>query len=141
LILRQSDTESPIASEILAEALRRKLANVEWSDPVGTAVRDLFTQPDELSISLSLRQLLQLARRFRVPALSLLREPPAAVRERRLFTELAADIRAYCDAHHLSIRRFGEQAGWKVEQFVTAPDSALDEWCLDALRRARCACR
>jgi hypothetical protein len=97
------------------------------------AAWDLLTHTDELSMCLSLRQLLRLSARLRVSSLSLLPQPPAAAREHRSFPQLAAEIRAYCATRHLSIEQFSEAAGWGVQHFLTAPDSALDDWCLDAL--------
>jgi len=97
------------------------------------AAWDVLTQPDELSMCLSLRQLLRLSARLGVSTLSLLPEPPVAAREHLPFVQLAAEIRAYCSAHHFSIEQFGEQAGWDVQQFLVTPDFALDDWCLDAL--------
>lgn len=97
------------------------------------AAWDILTQPHEVSQCLSLRELLLLSARLGVPALSLLADPPAVAREHRSFAQLAAKIRAYCAGHHLSVEQFGGLAGWEVRHFLVAPDSALDEWCLDAL--------
>ena len=96
------------------------------------AAWDVLAYSDELSMCLSLRQLLRLADRLSVSALSLLPDAPLA-REHQSLTELASEVRAYCTTHHLSTEQFGDTAGWNVQQFLVAPDSALDNWCLDAL--------
>ena len=97
------------------------------------AAWDILTQPHEFSYCLSLREVLVLSTRLSVPVISLLSEPPAAAREHCSFVQLAVEIQAYCAVHHLSVKQFGERAGWDVRQFLAMPDSALDDWCLDTL--------
>ena len=127
----QAGTNPVAAAADAAGASASELATLlEISEP---AAWDILTQPNELSMCLSLRQLLRLSARLGVSALSLLPEPVVAAREHRSFVQLAAEIRAYCGTHLLSIEQFGERAGWDVQQFLIAPDSALDDWCLDAL--------
>ena len=82
---------------------------------------------------LTLRQLLQLATTLSVSPLSLIPDAPASAR-RRTLPELADAIRDFCSARGFSADQFGEKAGWDVQRFLEAPDSALDDWCLDTLR-------
>ena len=127
----QAGTTPVAAAAEAAGASASELATLlDISEP---AAWDVLTQPNELSMCLSLRQLLRLSARLGVSTLSLLPEPAVAAREHRSFVQLAAEIRDYCAAHHLDIEQFGERAGWDVQQFLTAPDSALDDWCLDVL--------
>ena len=97
------------------------------------AAWDLLIHADELSMCLSLRQLLRLPARLRVGAWSLLPEPPAPRREHRSLAQLAVEVSAYCATRQLSIEQFGDLAGWDVQHFIATPDSALDDWCLDSL--------
>ena len=97
------------------------------------AAWDVLTCPNEVSTCLSLRQLARLAARLRISPLSLLSVSVAPAQEHRSLAQLAAEVSAYCAAHHLSIEQFSESAGWSVQQLIAAPESALDDWCLDAL--------
>ena len=122
-------------SPVAAAAEAAGTSAPELAQLLGTsepAAWDVLVYSDELSICLSLRQLLRLAARLRVSALSLLPDAPST-REHHSLAELASEVRAYCTTNHLSTEQFGEAAGWDVQQFLVAPDSALDNWCLDAL--------
>jgi hypothetical protein len=125
-------SDSPVAAAAeAAGVLAPELATLLGiSEP---AAWDLLTHTDELSMCLSLRQLLRLSARLRVPAWSLLPEPPAPRREHHSLAHLAAEVSAYCAAHQISIEQFGDLAGWDVQHFIATPDSALDDWCLDTL--------
>jgi hypothetical protein len=92
---------------------------------------DLLDQPGEVSMCLTLRQLVRLAA---VSPLSLVPNAPARGQSHRTFPELADAIREFCSARGFSADQFGEKAGWDVQHFLEAPDSALDDWCLDSLR-------
>jgi hypothetical protein len=83
---------------------------------------------------LTLRQLLQLATTLSVSPLSLIPDAPASARVHRTLPELARTIRDFCAARGLSVAQFREHAGWDVRGFLRAPDSALNDWCLDTLR-------
>jgi hypothetical protein len=83
---------------------------------------------------LTLRQLVQLATVLAVPALSLVPDAPATRQSYRTLPELADSIREFCSARGFTADQFGEKAGWDVQRFLEAPDSALDDWCLDTLR-------
>jgi hypothetical protein len=95
---------------------------------------DLMHHPGEVSLCLTLRQLLQLATTLSVSPLSLIPDAPPSARVHRTLPELAAMIRDFCAARGLSVEQFGERAGWDVRGFLRAPDSALNDWCLDTLR-------
>jgi hypothetical protein len=95
---------------------------------------DLFDQPSEVSMCLTLRQLLQLATVLAVAPLSLVPSAPASASTHRTLPELADAVRDFCSARGFSADQFGEKAGWDVQRFLQAPDSALDDWCLDSLR-------
>jgi hypothetical protein len=95
---------------------------------------DLLDQPSEVSMCLTLRQLAQLASALTVTPLSLIPDAPPSAQRDRTLSELADAVRDFCSAHHLSIDQFSEEAGWDVRRFLEAPDSALDDWCLDSLR-------
>lgn len=126
----QAGTTLVAAAADAAGASASEIATLlDISEP---AAWDVLTQPDELSMCLSLRQLLRLSARLGVSTLSLLPKPAVEAREHRSFVQLAAEIRAYCAAHHLGAEQFSERAGWDVQQFLVAPDSALDDWCLAA---------
>ena len=95
---------------------------------------DLLDQASEVSMCLTLRQLAQLASALAVPQLSLVPDAPRSARVHRTLPELADAVRDFCSVHHLNADQFGEKAGWDVQRFLRAPDSALDDWCLDSLR-------
>ncbi len=95
---------------------------------------DLLDQPSEVSMCLTLRQLAQLASALAVQPLSLVPDAPPSAQRHRTLSELADAVRDFCSAHHFSADQFGEKAGWDVQPFLQAPDSALDDWCLDSLR-------
>jgi hypothetical protein len=123
---------TPVAAAVDAAGVSaRELAVLlEISEP---AAWDILTQAHELSMCLSLRQLLRLATRLGTSPLSLLPEPAVPARDHRPLTQLAAEVRAYCALHHIGAEQFSEQAGWDIRQFLATPDSAFDDWCLDAL--------
>jgi len=95
---------------------------------------DLLHHPSEVSMCLTLRQLVQLAAVLAVPPLSLVPDAPATAQSHRTLLELGDAIRDFCSARGFSADQFGEKAGWDVQRFLEAPDSALDDWCLDSLR-------
>ena len=85
-------------------------------------------------MGLSLRQLSRLASALNVPALSLLPDSPGPAASRRTLQELADTVHDFCANRGLSAEQFGDKAGWDVQRFLQAPESALDDWCLDSLR-------
>ena len=95
---------------------------------------DLLDQASEVSMCLTLRQLAQLASALAVPQLSLVPDAPRSARVHRTLPELVRAIREFCAARGFSVEQFGQHAGWDVQSFLQAPDSALDDWCLDTLR-------
>lgn len=95
---------------------------------------DLMYHPSEVSMCLTLHQLLLLATTLSVSPLSLVSDGPASARVYRTLPELAGAIRDFCAARGLGVEQFGEHAGWDVRGFLRAPDSALNDWCLDTLR-------
>lgn len=95
---------------------------------------DLLSDADEVSMCLTLRQLLRLASALHLPPISLLTDPPPPARNRHSLRELAPAIREFCAVRGFSAEQFGEHAGWDVQRFLEAPDSALDDWCVDSLR-------
>jgi hypothetical protein len=95
---------------------------------------DLLVQPVEISMCLTLRQLVKLAAVLGVSPLSLVPDAPATARSRHTLPELADAVREFCTARGFSADQFGEKAGWDVQRFLQRPDSALDDWCLDSLR-------
>ena len=94
---------------------------------------DLLDYPSEVSMCLTLRQLTQLATALGVPPISLIPDAPAREHARSL-PELADAVRDFCAAHAVTADQFGERAGWDVRRFLQQPESALDDWCLDAVR-------
>jgi hypothetical protein len=98
-----------------------------------SACWDLLNHPSEVSMCLTLRQLAQLASALGVAPLSLVADAPPSAQRHRMLAELADAVRNFCSTHHLSVDQFGEKAGWDVRRFLQAPDSALDDWCLDSL--------
>lgn len=95
---------------------------------------DLLGHTEEVSMCLSLRQLSRLASALGVPAISLLPDSPGPATRRHTLGELADTVRGFCANRGLSAEQFGDKAGWDVQRFLQAPDSALDDWCLDSLR-------
>jgi hypothetical protein len=95
---------------------------------------DLLNQPREVSMCLTLRQLAHLASALGVSPLSLVPDATSTSERHRTLAELADAVRDFCAGHHLSVDQFGERAGWDVRRFLQAPDSALDDWCLDSMR-------
>jgi hypothetical protein len=95
---------------------------------------DLLHHPDEISMCLTLRQVLRLASALRVPAISLLADSPPPARAQHTLRQLADAVCSFCAKRDLTVDQFGEQSGWDVQRFLDSPDSALDTWCLDTLR-------
>src|ERR1700730_9959977 len=95
---------------------------------------DLLHHRSEVSMCLTLRQLVRLATVLAVPPLSLVPGAPATRQSHRTLPELADAIREFCSARGFKADQFGEKAGWDVQRFLEAPDSALDDWCHDSLR-------
>jgi hypothetical protein len=126
-----STTPVALARERAGISVPSLAAAVGITEP---ACWDLLDQPSEVSMCLTLRQLGQLASALAVPPLSLVPDAPRSAQRHRPLSELAEAIRNFCSDHHLSVDQFGEKAGWDVRRFLDAPDSALDDWCLDSLR-------
>ena len=126
-----STTPVALARERAGVSVPSLAAAVGITEP---ACWDLLDQPSEVSICLTLRQLAQLASALAVPPLSLVPDAPQSEQRHRTLYELADAVRDFCSTRHSSVDQFGEKAGWDVRRFLEAPDSALDDWCLDSLR-------
>jgi hypothetical protein len=126
-----STTPVAVARERAGISVPSLAAAVGITEP---ACWDLLDQPSEISMCLTLRQLAQLASALAVPPLSLVPDAPPSAQRHRTLSELADVVRDFCSAHHLSVDQFGEKAGWDIQRFLEAPDSVLDDWCLDSLR-------
>jgi hypothetical protein len=126
-----STTPVAVARERAGISMPSLAAAVGITEP---ACWDLLGQPSEVSMCLTLRRLAHLASALAVPPLSLVPDAPPSAQRHRTLSELAEAVRDFCPAHHLSADQFGEKAGWDVQRFLQAPDSALDDWCLDSLR-------
>ena len=126
-----STTPVAVARERAGISVPSLAAALEITEP---ACWDLLYHPSEVSMCLTLRQFVQLASVLAAPPLSLVPDAPASARVHRTLPELAGAIREFCAARGFSVEQFGKHAGWDVQGFLQAPDSALDDWCLDTLR-------
>jgi len=125
-------TPVALARERAGISVSSLAAAIGISEP---ACWDLLDQPSEVSMCLTLRQLAQLASALSVSALSLVSDAPrGSPQYHHTLSELADAVRQFCSTHDLRVDQFGEKAGWDVQRFLHAPDSALDDWCLDSLR-------
>ena len=95
---------------------------------------DLLSYEDELASTLSLRQLLRAAAALRTSPLSLLPVPVAPTGKQHSLVELAERITRFCSERGITTEQFGDLAGWDVEGMLAAPDTALDDWCLECLQ-------
>jgi transcriptional regulator with XRE-family HTH domain len=93
---------------------------------------DLESHRSELFQNLSLRRVLLLSRLLKVPLPAMFSETPSGSPGRLM--DLAARVALHCSETGLSVEQFGERVGWDIQQFVTAPATALDDWCVDTLR-------
>src|SRR4051812_45220767 len=106
-----SPTPVALARERAGISVHSLAAAIGMTEP---ACWDLLDQPSEISMSLTLRQLAQLASALAVLPLSLLPDAPLSAQRHRTLSELADAVREFCSAHHLSVDQFGEKAGWDV---------------------------
>ena len=95
---------------------------------------DLLSYEDELASTLSLREFLRAASALHASPLSLLPNPVAPAGQQHSFAQLAERIARFCSERGITTEQFGDLAGWDVEGFLVAPDTALDAWRLECLQ-------
>jgi hypothetical protein len=94
---------------------------------------DLESHRSDLFQALPLGKVILLSRLLQIPLSTiLLCETPSGSPGRLM--DLAVRVTLHCSEAGLTIEQFGEQVGWDIQRFATAPATALDDWCVDTLR-------
>ena len=94
---------------------------------------DLETCQDELTMTISLRELKRLCEALQIPAINLFADRPQSEAERISPKELAGRIEQYVQLHTMSISEFENKVGFEIEECLKRPDGVLD-WNIDCLR-------
>lgn len=120
------------ARERLGLSLDEAAASVGISMP---HFRDLEEDEDELFMTMSFSEITRLCRLLQLSPRHLLASEPSSVL--RQPQELRHLILSYNRRNHISVDEFEEQAGWKVQPFLTVltdPQHQFQEWNVDCLR-------
>jgi transcriptional regulator with XRE-family HTH domain len=99
----------------------------------GPSYYDLENCEDELTMTISLRELKRLCDVLQIPASNLFSDRPQTKAERISPKELAARIKQYIQFHALNISEFENKIGFEIEECIRRSDSVLD-WNVDCLR-------
>ncbi len=134
--------EKTIEATCYRDKLRRAREQKGWTEHETAAQMELVSAnyydiegiDGNLTYNYSLNEILRICAVLDIHPRDLFCDQPALSNSTRVtIVEVIDGIKNHCAANSISVIEFEDIAGWRVENCLTKPTAALDEWNIDCL--------